>query len=207
MTAVLYVFEGIDGSGKSTQARLFAAHLRRDEKRSEVVEVREPGGTPLGESVRGIVLDPTTTDLDVRAELFLFMAARAQLCADVILPALSRGATVVADRYLWSSVVYQGLAAGLGLEPILQIGRFATHDAMPELTFLVDLDPTVATTRLGSVRDRIERRGIEFARRVRDGYLELARRFPDRFVVVDGSGEPAVVHNHVLEAWREQGGS
>jgi len=201
---MLFAFEGIDGSGKSTQARLFAEWLRAEGVVGELVEVREPGGTSLGETVRSIVLDPATRELDVRAELFLFMAARAQLCAEVIAPALERGASVVADRYFWSSMVYQGIAGGLGIDDVRAIARVATQGIAPRLTFVIDLDPKVAAARLGSVRDRIERRGVEFASRVRDGYLELARRYPDEIVVIDGEGDPRTVHDRVLRVWESE---
>jgi dTMP kinase len=196
---MFYVFEGVDGCGKSTQAALFANYLRTASA-SDVVEVREPGGTVLGERIRALVLDPGLGDIGPLSELFLFMAARAALVREVIRPALESGASVVADRFLWSSVVYQGLVGGVGVDPVLSLGRLATDGIEPDLVFVFDVDVEIAVERARRGRspaDRIEARGVEYARRVRDAYLEIARRFPERFVVVDARGAPEDVHTAV----------
>ena len=135
-------FEGVDGAGKSTQVRLLGEHLERGGR--EVVICREPGGTGLGEELRRILLDPGSGDLQPEVEVLLFMAARAQLCNKVIRPELESGKVVISDRFLWSSVVYQGVVGGLGGEEVLSIGGVASRGLLPDLTFLVDLDPAAS---------------------------------------------------------------
>ena len=195
---MFYVLEGIDGSGKSTQARLLAEHLARRGGR-RVVQVREPGGTPLGERLREILLDPGSGDLAPEVEVLLFMAARAHLCVQLIRPALEEGATVVADRFVWSSVVYQGIVGGLGREQVLELGRLATRDLDPTHTFLIDLDPATADGRISS-RDRMESRGVDYQRELRQGYLSLAEGLPEQFSVVVGDGSKDDVHARLLAA-------
>ena len=190
-------FEGVDGAGKSTQVRLLGEHLERGGR--EVVFCREPGGTGLGEELRRILLDPGSGDLQPEVEVLLFMAARAQLCNKVIRPELESGKVVISDRFLWSSVVYQGVVGGLGVEEVLSIGRVATRGLLPDLTFLVDLDPAASHSGLDD-GDRMESRGIEFQRRVRQGFLALAEEFQDKFILVDGSASIEQVHQQVLDA-------
>ena len=190
-------FEGVDGAGKSTQVRLLGEHLERGGR--EVVVCREPGGTGLGEELRRILLDPGSGDLQPEVEVLLFMAARAQLCNKVIRPELESGKVVISDRFLWSSVVYQGVVGGLGVEEVLSIGRVATRGLLPDLTFLVDLDPAASHSGLDD-GDRMESRGIEFQRRVREGFLTLAEEFQDKFILVDGSASIEQVHQQVLDA-------
>jgi dTMP kinase len=176
-------FEGVDGSGKSTQARLLAEGLRSEGR--EVVHTREPGGTPLGERVRELVLHGD--DLAPWAEAALFAAARAQLVESVIRPALTRGADVVCDRYLDSSLAYQGLARGLGVERVLELNSVATNGLLPDRTFVIAVPPVEAAARKGGDPDRIESEGRAFAEEVDRAYRELARLFPERVVVVDGT--------------------
>ena len=190
-------FEGVDGAGKSTQVRLLGEHLERNGR--EVVICREPGGTSLGEELRRILLDPGSGDLQPEVEVLLFMAARAQLCNKIIRPELESGKTVISDRFLWSSVVYQGVVGGLGVEEVLSIGRVATRSLLPDLTFLVDLDPAASHSGLDD-GDRMESRGIEFQRRVREGFLALAEEFKDSFILVDGGASIEQVHQQVLDA-------
>ncbi len=190
-------FEGVDGAGKSTQVRLLGEHLERNGR--EVVICREPGGTSLGEELRRILLDPGSGDLQPEVEVLLFMAARAQLCNKIIRPELQSGKAVISDRFLWSSVVYQGVVGGLGVEEVLSIGRVATRGLLPELTFLVDLDPAASHSGLDD-GDRMESRGIEFQRRVRDGFLALAEEFKDSFILIDGGASIEQVHQQVLDA-------
>ena len=190
-------FEGVDGAGKSTQVRLLGEHLERSGR--EVVICREPGGTSLGEELRRILLDPGSGDLQPEVEVLLFMAARAQLCNKVIRPELEAGKVVISDRFLWSSVVYQGVVGGLGVEEVLSIGRVATRGLLPDLTFLVDLDPAASHSGLDD-GDRMESRGIEFQRRVREGFLALAEEFKDSFILIDGGASIEQVHQQVLDA-------
>src|SRR5919204_1026800 len=176
-------FEGLDGSGKTTQAALLAGRLR-DEGR-DVVATREPGGTELGERIRELLL--SGGDVAPWAEAALFAAARAELVARVIGPAIARGADVVCDRYVDSSLAYQGIARGLGVEAVLALNREAIGDLLPDRTFLLLLDPESARVRGGSARDRIEREGLEFWRSLDDAYRRLAERYPGRIVTLDGS--------------------
>ena len=175
-------FEGVDGSGKSTQAGLLAERLAAEGR--DVVATREPGGTELGERVRDLLLGGG--EVAAWAEAALFAAARAQLVAEVIRPALDRGAVVVCDRYLDSSLAYQGIARGLGLERVLELNLTVVEGLLPDRTFLLLLEPAAAAARMDGSPDRIERAGEAFVGRVDAGYRELAARFPERIVPLDG---------------------
>jgi dTMP kinase len=175
-------FEGVDGSGKSTQARLTAEFLAQGGR--EVVATREPGGTPLGERIRELLLDGP--EMTASAEASLFAAARAELAERVIRPALHRGAIVVSDRYLDSSLAYQGVARGLGLERVLELNA-SVDDLVPDRTFVLLVDEATASARLGGSPDRIEREGAGFREAVQAGYRAVAERFPDRIVLLDGT--------------------
>jgi dTMP kinase len=189
------VFEGADGVGKSTQVKLLAAHLERT-RGLRALLLREPGGTPLGEQVRKILLDPSTGDLDVPTEMLLFMAARSHLTSRMVAPALARGEAVICDRYLWSTVVYQGIVGGLGAEEILRVGRLAGA-IPPDRTFVIDVPPRIAFGRLAG-RDRMEIRGRTYQEQVRRAFLGLARRHPRNVVVIDGRGSVEEVQRRVL---------
>ncbi len=174
-------FEGVDGSGKSTQAELLRDALAAEGR--EVVLTREPGGTELGERARELVLNgPAMTPW---AEAALFAAARAELVARVILPALERGADVISDRYVDSSLAYQGIARGIGIDHVLDLNLNVVQGLMPDLTVLLLLDPDEAAQRSGAT-DRLEREGADFRARVDAAYRELAARFPERIVALDG---------------------
>jgi dTMP kinase len=201
---MFFVFEGADGVGKSTQAKLLAEHIRMTYG-SKVLLLREPGGTPVGEKVRRILLDPATGDLETSTELFLFMAARAHLTARCILPAVRRGEVVICDRYLWSSVVYQGIVGGLGIGEVLRAGRLAGV-LQPTRTFLIDVPPRLAYSRVDG-GDRMESRGRRFQEGVRRGFLELARRSPRNVAVIDGRGEPREVGARIVERLPARGWS
>ncbi len=176
-------FEGVDGSGKSTQAQLLAERLRSEGR--EVVLTREPGGTRIGEQIREILLHGE--GLAPWAEASLFAAARSQLVDEVIRPALARSADVVSDRYLDSSLAYQGLARGLGVERVLELNLLATSGLLPDKTFLILLPPAEAAARRSGEADRIEREGAAFAEEVDRAYREIARVFAQRVVVLDGA--------------------
>jgi len=195
---VFVTFEGLDGSGKTTQARLLADRLRAEGR--EVVETREPGGTRLGEEVRGLLLEGG--EVSPWAEAALFAAARAQLVEEVIRPALERGADVVCDRYVDSSLAYQGLARGLGVERVLELNLAATGELLPDRTFLLLLAPEEAAGRRQDEPDRIEREGDSFAARVDRAYRELAESFAGRIVAVDGSREPDELSDLIRERLR-----
>ena len=176
-------FEGLDGSGKSTQAELLRARLEADGV--DVVSTREPGGTELGEGVRNLVLHGG--HVGAWAEALLYVAARAQLVDEVIRPALDRGAAVICDRYVDSSVAYQGAGRELGLDRILDLNLAAVGGLLPDRTFLLELDPDEVSSRIQRHFDRLEREGDDFRARTAAGYREIAARFPERVVVLDAT--------------------
>ena len=193
--------EGIDRSGKTTQAALLVDALG-----PQTLLLREPGGTATGERIRELLKDPAT-ELDARAELLLFCAARAELCARLVRPALEAGRHVVCDRFVDSTVAYQGAARGLGTELVERLNEIATAGCLPDLTVLLRIDPEGAQSR-GQQRlargdadgiDRFEGQGIDFQRLVAAAYDDLAARHPDRIAVVDAEGGVAQVHARVME--------
>ena len=188
-------FEGLDGCGKTTQARLLARTL--EETGVEVVLTREPGGTPLGEQIRDLVLHGD--HVAPWAEAALYAAARAQHVEELIRPALARGATVVCDRYVDSSVAYQGAGRELGVEEVLALNLTAVGGLLPDLTFLVEIDVDAALARIGDKGDRIERAEAEFWPRVAEAYRALAARFPERYVVIDGRRGIAEVSEEIRD--------
>jgi dTMP kinase len=191
-------FEGLDGSGKTTQAELLRTRLEAEGE--EIVATREPGGTELGEEIRNLVLHGG--HVAPWAEALLYAAARAQHVDEVIRPALDRGATVLCDRYVDSSVAYQGVARGLGLKRVLDLNLAAVGGLMPDRTFLLLIDPEDVAERLQRDHDRLEREGEKFHSCVDAGYRELAARFPERIVSLDGSRSPADIAEDVYGALR-----
>ena len=188
-------FEGVDWSGKSTQAHLLAGWLR--EQGRTVLETREPGGTAAAEAIREVVLHGPA--MAAWAEAALYAAARADHVALAIRPALERGEDVVCDRYLESSVAYQGIARGLGEAQVRELSLTVTDRLLPDRTFLVLLDPAVAAARAEGDHDRIEREGLEFMRRADEAYRSLAAEFPERIVAVDGARDPDEIAAEVRE--------
>ena len=192
----LVALEGVDGSGKSTQARLLAEALRG--RGREVVLTREPGGTRAGERIRALLLDADGPELTPVTEALLFAAARAELVTRVVRPALEGGAWVVADRFVDSSLAYQGGARGLGVEAVWRLNADAVADCAPDLTVLLDLPVAEAWRREGDRGDRIEGEGAAFQERVAAGYREVAARFPERVAVVPAAGGELEVHERVM---------
>jgi dTMP kinase len=197
---VFITLEGIDRSGKTTQAALLAQALGPD-----TLLLREPGGTDVGERIRELLKDPAS-ELDPRTELLLFGAARAELCARLVRPALDQGRDVVSDRFVDSTVAYQGAARGLGTDVVERLNEIAIAGCMPDVTVLLRIDPELAEAR-GQQRlaeggadgtDRFEGEGIELQRLVAAAYDDLAARHGDRIAVVDAAGSPTEVHEEVM---------
>ena len=198
-----FSLEGVDGSGKTTQLALLAEHLRQAGR--EVVTVREPGGTPVSDKIRQLILSPENPIVPA-AELLLFSAARAQLVAQVIAPALESGKVVLADRFGWSTLAYQGYGRGMDPAPIRELFRIACGDVWPMHSFLLDLPVASMRARLasgGRSADRMESESAAFFERVRLGYLAIAEENADRFTVVDGSGSPESVRQTLLSKLTE----
>ena len=196
------VFEGGEGAGKSTQMEAFVRWL--EAQGETVVTTREPGGTQIGDRIRSVLLDKDAIEMDARAEALLYAADRAQHVAEVIRPALDEGRVVVSDRFIDSSLAYQGIARGLGLEEIYRISEWGTGGVLPDLVFFLKIDPSDGLARVPGEPDRLEREADDFHRRVSDAYATLAKRFPERFVVVDASKTADEVHRHVVTAYRER---
>jgi len=188
MPGLFVTFEGVDGAGKTTQIALLRAALEREGR--DVCVTREPGGDAFGESVRQLLL---YSDMTPRAELLLFLAARAQNVEQVIRPHLAKGAIVLCDRFIDSSVAYQGHARGLGAEVVSRLNAFAVHGVMPDLTLLLDLPPEIGLARQTD-SNRMEAQGLEFHRRVREGFLIEAQNYTERFRVLDALAPVETLH-------------
>jgi dTMP kinase len=195
---MFFSLDGPDGVGKSTQLPLFCGWLR--DCGLEVVACRDPGSTALGDAVRSILLGHHGAPISRSAEMLLYMAARAQLVSEVIRPALAAGKAVVSDRYLLANIVYQGHAGGIDPELIREVGRIATEELSPTLTFVLDMPPESAAGRLTRPLDRMESQGDEYRRRLRAGYLAEAARDPRRIVVIDAARPIDEVQQSLREA-------
>lgn len=192
------VFDGPDGSGKSTQFTRFWRYCT--EAGVKVCEVREPGGTTIGEQIRKVLLDPHNSDMTLRCEMMLYMASRAQLIEQRIRPALANGELVLADRFISSTLAYQGTAGGMSAADIMTVGEVAVGGHWPDLTVVFDVDERVAATRLNPLLDRMEQKGAEFHRRVRQGYLDQADRGDlGAYLVVDASADENTVFAELLQ--------
>jgi dTMP kinase len=198
-TGLFIAFEGVEGAGKGTQISMAEAHLRS--LGLDVLVTREPGGTAAGEQIRELLLDPATGKLDARAEALLFAASRAQTVASVIRPALAEGKVVICDRYVDSSLAYQGWARGLGEPDVLSLNVWATQGLFPDMVILLHIEPELGLARSeDEPLDRMELEGQQFLAKVADAYLKIAEEHPERFVVVDANRDPATVFDSVREA-------
>jgi len=198
--------EGPDGSGKSTQARLLSDRLRKEG--FQVLENVEPGGTPIGQQIRRILLDPANQEMSAVTELLLMFACRAQNVEQQILPALEAGKVVVSDRFTDSSIAYQGSGRGLGWDTVYAVDRIACKGLAPDLTLCIDIDTETGLARAhsrnsvrtgGTSEARLDQQAIEFHHKVREAYHELARRMPGRFRLIDGAGTPEDIAAKVWE--------
>ncbi len=199
---IFITFEGIDGCGKSTQVKMLVEALNKHQRKT--ILVREPGGTTISEEIRDILLHRHLADICDRTEALLMTGSRAQLTYEVILPNLNQGKNVIADRYYDSTLAYQGGGRELDLDWLIKLNQFATYDLEPNVTFFVDVLPEEAIRRKSKEPDRIERAGIELQMRVRNIYLDLANRFQDRFVVLDGHESIENIHGDILSELRRR---
>ncbi len=205
MRGKFITFEGPEGGGKSTHVKTLAEELRK--RGISVLVTREPGGTALAEKVRSLVRDEMDDPPVTRSEVLLFLAARAQNCAKVIEPALARGEWVICDRFADSTFAYQGFGRGINVDLLKELNDFATEGLSPDVTILLDVPPHISRKRLeerqkatSTSADRIELAGEEFHKRLREGFLKLAEKEPNRFVVIDSSAEKEAVGKAVLSA-------
>lgn len=187
MKGIFITFEGIDGSGKTTQIELLNSFLKQSG--FDVVLTREPGGTDIGDKIRKILLDSKNIQMSYRAETLLFLASRAELVSKVIQPSLNQGKIVICDRFFDSTIAYQGIARQLGAEKILDMSLWATENIIPDLTFLLSIDVWECENRLKNgkkKKDRIEKEEVDFKSKIQEGYMQLAGKNKERFVIVDG---------------------
>ena len=199
---IFITFEGIDGCGKSTQVKMLVEALNKHQRKT--ILVREPGGTNISEEIRDILLHRHLADICDRTEALLMTGSRAQLTYEVILPNLNQGKNVIADRYYDSTLAYQGGGRELDLDWLIKLNQFATYDLEPNVTFFVDVLPEEAIRRKSQEPDRIELAGIELQMRVRNIYLDLANRFQERFVVLDGHESIENIHGDILSELRRR---
>ena len=204
MKGKFITFEGCEGVGKSRQIHLLEDYLKNNGIKYYLT--REPGGTLVSEQIRSVILDGKNVSMTDECEALLYAAARAQLLTEEIKPRLEAGELVLCDRYIDSSFAYQGYARGLGVEFIEKINSFATQNFMPDYTLFLNLTPEQAFKRKGGVdtSDRLELSGMEFHKKVYDGYLCLTRRYPKRFIVIDASGEKEQTHAKIISALKEK---
>jgi len=196
--------EGPEGAGKTTQARLLVEYLRRSHN---VLYTREPGGSPISERIRGLLLDEQHREMAPQTEMLLFAASRAQLVAEVIEPTLRQGRIVLCERYVDASLAYQGYARGLGVEVVRRVNEVATRGIVPDLTLMLDIEPAVGLARARQAEgkegrrgrgDRLEQEDLTFFTRVREGFLAIASEERDRIRLVDGNRPPQVVHGEIV---------
>jgi len=210
MKGIFITFEGIDGSGKTTQIELLNSFLKQSG--FDVVLTREPGGTDIGDKIRKILLDRKNIQMSYRTETLLFLASRAELVSKVIQPSLNQGKIVICDRFFDSTIAYQGIARQLGAEKILDMSLWATENIIPDLTFLLSIDVWECENRIKNgkkKKDRIEKEEIDFKSKIQEGYMQLAGKNKERFVIVDGCLDIesvfTVVKNNTLRVLKSKG--
>ena len=198
-------FEGCEGVGKSRQIKELENYLKTNG--ISYYLTREPGGTPVSEQIRNVILDGKNTSMTDECEALLYASARVQLLKEVVKPKLDAGELVLCDRYIDSSLAYQGYARGLGIDFVEKINDYAIKNFMPDFTVFLDLPPELAFKRKGGVdkNDRLELSGMEFHKKVYQGYLDLAEQYPERYIVIDASGERDQTHAKIINALKEKG--
>ena len=204
--SLFITLEGPEGSGKTSAIKIVKEQLEKEGY--QIIMTREPGGTPISEQIRNVILDKSNTAMDYRTEALLYAASRRQHLVEKVWPNVREGKLVICDRYLDSSLAYQGYARGLGVEDILNVNMYATEGTFPDITLLFDLEPEVGLARINanSSREvnRLDLEKLDFHHRVRNGYLSLAKRFPDRFVIIDASKDLEEVAASALKAIKER---
>lgn len=194
--------EGPEGSGKTTAVNYAVSKL--EEMGYQIVRTREPGGTPIAEQIRNVILDKANTAMDKRTEALLYAASRRQHLVEKVWPALKEGKIVICDRYLDSSLAYQGGARGLGVDNVLNINMFATEGTFPDLTLLFDIEPEIGLARIAANANRevnrLDLEKLDFHNKVRESFLQLAKRWPERFVIIDASLDRETVAKNTMEA-------
>ena len=205
MKGTFITFEGCEGVGKSRQIRFLEDYLKNHQ--IEYFLTREPGGTTVSEQIRNVILDGKNVSMTDECEALLYSAARVQLLKETIKPLLDQGKLVLCDRYIDSSFAYQGYARGLGVEFIEKINDYAIKNFMPDYTIFLCLEPEKAFKRKGGVdkNDRLELSGIDFHNKVFEGYVELSKKYSDRFIVIDASGEKEQTHQKIIDALKQKG--
>lgn len=203
MEGLFITFEGPDGSGKTTALQTVARRLQKYTHKG-ITMTREPGGSPIAEKIREIILDPDHTEMDARTEALLYAASRRQHLVEKVMPVLAEGDIILCDRFVDSSIVYQGFARGIGAEGIRSINAFATEGVLPQLTLLLDVSAEVGMARIHSSEgereyNRLDQEAIAFHQQVREGYLQLAKEEPQRIVLIDAAANPQTVAEKCLE--------
>lgn len=207
LTGTFVTLEGIDGSGKTSVLRQIVAYLAAHLSADQYVITREPGGNSISEAIRQVILDPRNTGMDARTEALLYAASRRQYLVETVLPALRAGKLVISDRYVDSSLVYQGSGRHLGIDPVRQINAFATDGLMPQLTLYFDIEPAEGLARINSHRagekvDRLDQERLQFYQDTRNAYLKLAAQEPERIITLDASQPLATVTEQALTVMR-----
>lgn len=204
--ALFITFEGGEGSGKSSAIKAIANYLSNNN--IPFISTREPGGTPIGEQIRNVILTNNNQEMDIRTEALLFAASRRQHLKEKIWPSLNQGINVLCDRYLDSSLAYQGYARGLGIENVLEMNKFATENTFPDITFFFDIDPELGLKRISLNQNRevnrLDREKLSFHKSVREGFKNLAILFPERYVIIDASKSLDEVVNQCLNVIKER---